>query len=305
MAQEGRKVRARARLLSGLLQTPPDELGEFRRERLAGAAGVTDERLRAVAEVLEKLCEAIEEGDDALWTRVRYARDGLWEPASPVSKEPEPRRDEPAPAPAPPIAPPVAPLPMAPRISPAPAAPSPWAPPSSPGAAPSSSPPSGPPAPVAPPLMLPTPPAAAPRVAMLGMLPELSGTVMATSPSMAGTPLPFAGKAAAPKPAMSSLEPIASFGQTAPAHGRASSGAPLPFGDEPEPSMGLEHYAWLAAQCATHPDHIGDLRAGYGMDEASHRELELAWQARFDRDLSLQQRWLKLFAEYKKQLSNR
>lgn len=283
MARQARKLRERGRLLSSLLQTPHDQLAEFRHERLPPGTPISDAQLEAAWEILDKVCEAIEEPDAARWTRVRYARDMLLDQSS------SPAATAPRAAPAEPIAPPPTPSPALPTP---PVAPAVQRPSLGSGAAPSSTP--SPWAPVA------TPPPVSVRPAR-----PFDGTMMASSPADGAVVLPFLGKLdAAPAPASKSFDRSAAMGQTA-AVGGAPAGQALPFGADgevAEPAMGLEHHAWFAAQCAAHPDRVAEIRASYHLDEAGHRALDTAWHARLDRDPALRQRWLGLFSDYQKKL---
>ena len=61
----------------------------------------------------------------------------------------------------------------------------------------------------------------------------------------------------------------------------------------------LEQFASLAAEIAAAPAKVAEVRARYGLDEASHRREAEAWNQRFSTDAELYRRYGALFKSYR------
>lgn len=301
MEADPKKLRAWARLLSTLLQTPDDELDDFARERLA-APDLDQQALAKGRDLLIHVGRALDHPDPERWKGIAHAVSTIehWEQGRAQRTKPSSDVAAAAPAPAPaapatpaprlsplpiPAAPPV--LPVSPRMAaPVAAAPSPWMK----GAAPL--PPSSPP-----------PPGARDLAAVS---PRLQETAPARGPT--GDPLPFRAGAAPPPPAPIGLEPNPALGFTVTA--ASKKGPTLPFAavtdkpaaSEPPAGMTLGRYAEMCVERTLWPANTQGRRARFGLDEAGEAQADEYFRRRFDRDPSQRTTWLALCAVHKKKL---
>ena len=312
MGDDPKWLRESGRLLSRLLQTQPDGLADYVRERLDDRE-VDLEQLAAARKILLLISRALRDKDPARLQGVAYACRNLqdWEegisssdeeesaaasePAEPIA--PKPIEPIVVPAPRPPVAAPAAPGPGGPSpwargqgppampapVSPASAAPAPAAP------APVAPAPAAP-APVAPAPAAPAPAAPAPALASSSPAPAsappvpsapagstpLTGTA---GPSQQGVALPFQSDPAAARPAKISLEPHAELGQTAPVKPNPNKQSTLPF----RATLTLGDYAKLCAERAMWPDHRAQLLAKFGVPPEHERLVDDHFRAMFKR----------------------
>jgi hypothetical protein len=117
--------------------------------------------------------------------------------------------------------------------------------------------------------------------------------------------LPFRATAA-PKPEESA--PGAADASSAPASSRASAlpfrpvpaaASSAPVGPGPRTRLSLEQFASLAAEIAVAPSRIAEVRARYGLDEASHRREVEAYNQLFSAHQDLYRRFGALFQSYR------
>jgi len=296
MDVDPKKLRAWGRLLSTLLQTPEDELDDFLRERLDGAA--LEERSLAKAQaLLVQLGRAFDDPVPERWRGIEHAADTVetWERG---------RTDEAAAVTANPgSAPPTTPDPSS--------QPSPWAK----GGA-------GPPiqgAPAAPPSPVPSPPPPAPSPPPPAPAPLLrpASALMATAPvsddAPQAEPLPFRKDAGSevPAPVAERLAPSAELGATVARTG--GKGPTLPFAavadersalaNEPPPGMTLGKYAQLCVERNLWPDNTAGRRARFGIDEAGEAQADAYFKRRFDRDAAQRATWLALCEVHKNKIA--
>jgi hypothetical protein len=70
------------------------------------------------------------------------------------------------------------------------------------------------------------------------------------------------------------------------------------------PRLGLEQYAAFEAEIAVNPASMAEIRARYGLTDATHPAESEAWQRRFAADRELYVRYANLFQRYRDWLSS-
>lgn len=279
MSDDPRTWRRWARILSSLVQTPPDELEAFARERASDLAGIGAAELSHARNLLLHVGASLH--DPGRRDGIRHAVEFLdnWEQGrnTPVSK----------------------PSPSAPSPStPSPSAPSPSAP------SPSVPTPSRDPLPAF--ARTPRPMQSSPWSPAPANLKTPLQTTAAPNPS-GGPALPFKGKRSEP-PAPLEHSPSPAFGQTVGYSGgerpRTMPFAAVPAsGPSSEPlPMALERYAMLCIERSLWPDHLAQTRTRYGLDEAGEQDIDRRFKDHFAAQPSARQRWLRLCAAYRAQL---
>ncbi|UQA56273.1 hypothetical protein [Polyangium aurulentum] len=111
-------------------------------------------------------------------------------------------------------------------------------------------------------------------------------------PPAAGAPGPGLHRPSPPSPntsPASSASPLSLAGFAAMASG---------------PRLGLEQYAAFAAEIAVNPASMAEIRARYGLTDATHPAESEAWQRRFAADRELYVRYANLFQRYRDWLSS-
>ena len=284
MSDDPRTWRRWARILSSLVQTPPDELDAFARDRASELAGIGAAELAHARKLLMHVGASLHEPGRR--DGIRHAVEFLdnWEQgrnmpvSSPSPSAPSPSAPSPsipsAPSPAPPTPAP-APRDALPAFAraPMPVQSSPW----SPAAA--------------------QPPPVNPLQATAAPTPN---------PSALGA-LPFKGKRSEP-PAPLEHSPSPAFGQTV-GYSGGKRARTMPFAAVPEGSapveplpMALERYAMLCIERSLWPDHLAQTRTRYGLDEAGEQDIDRRFKDHFAEQPSARQRWLRLCAAYRAQL---
>ena len=127
------------------------------------------------------------------------------------------------------------------------------------------------------------------------------------------TPPSGAPPAAAPGPAPAAKKIDLSSTMGLPGDGPSlSSSTPLPFsvaGGAAKPGAAagsrftMEQFASLTAEISAAPTKIGEVRARYGLDEASHRAEAERWQRLFAADKDLFARYTEAFQRYREWLA--
>ncbi len=315
-----------ARLLSVLLITPEDDLAGFRQRMLGKDSDVPLEHLRAARDALVSLGAALSSVEEAAWQKVSKARDLLATGRGPSVAEATAPPSAPAALPHPPAASPrhVAPpsvtsptQPAAPHIESGPVQ-SAWVsgPPAR-GVAPSA-----PTAPAAPPEGATAPPFAPPPAAP-ALVPSAAPhlpvgkveTMDEVVPASARNPLPFqqgpaqlssdaaralSDEANADNPNLGAtvgvdqISPLAGLLPFAKSNTRESASPP------PAPSLTLEQYASLCAQCAEMPRDTYRIHREFGLvDLAARAQLDKSFAARFDAEPAQRNKFDELVAHYR------
>ena len=276
MSDDPRTWRRWARILSSLVQTPPDELEAFARERASDLAGIGAAELVHARRLLLHVGASLH--DPGRRDGIRHAVEFLdnWEhgrnmPVSSASPStPSPSTPSPS-APSPSVPTPSVPTPSRDPLpafarAPMPVQSSPWSP--------------------------------------VPAEPLQATAAPAPNPSPA---LPFKGKRSEP-PAPLEHKPSTAFGQTV---GYSGGKRPptMPFSavpasgalSEPLP-MALERYAMLCIERSLWPDHLAQTRTRYGLDEPGEQDIDRRFKDHFAAQPSARQRWLRLCAAYRAQL---